>query len=178
MNGKKTSNLINVRIQPFIKRHCWVCSGTLTSIESDVSGDKRPDGALTKPNQLSYDPSLDFSEAKVAHSTTSNNDLWHDLLRLGIFCMFSFSYHGFTIVFYLMRLRHNGIYTMYEIAKVLFPRSLEELSSFISLKKFRSLAQISESFWRLCKFIPASEIDVMINNNSRSTYISKFLQSH
>ena len=58
---------------------------------------------------------------------------------------------------------------MYEIAKVLFPRSLEELSTFISLKNIRSLAQVSESFWRLCKTVPASEIDVMISN-SRPTH--------
>ncbi|KAG2227437.1 hypothetical protein INT45_007462 [Circinella minor] len=126
------------------------------------SGDKRPDATLTKLIQLSYEPRLGFGEAKVVQPTTNNNDLCHDLLRLGIFCKeainthhgnacLAFQIHGFTITFYLMRLRHDGVYTMYEIAKVLFPRSLEELSSFISLKNLRSLAQVSESFWRLCQ---------------------------
>ncbi|KAI8884175.1 hypothetical protein K501DRAFT_332847 [Backusella circina FSU 941] len=167
-------------VQPFNKRHRWLRSTTLTNIESDASGDKRPDATLTKLTQLSYGPSLGFGEAKVAQPTANNNDLCHDLLRLGIFCKeaidthhwnacLTFQIHGFTIVFYLMRLRHDGIYTMYEIAKVLFPRSLEELSSFISLKNLRSLAQVSESFWRLCKSVPASEIDVMISN-SRPTH--------
>ncbi|KAG1043106.1 hypothetical protein G6F43_011744 [Rhizopus delemar] len=151
-----------------------------TNIESDSSGDKRPDATLTKLIQLSYGPSLSFGEAKVAKPTTNNNDLCHDLLRLGIFCKeaidthhwnacLAFQIHGFAIVFYLMRLRHDGIYTMYEIAKVLLPRSLEELSSFISLKNLRSLAQVSESFWQLCKSVPASEIGVMISN-SRPTH--------
>lgn len=172
--------MIVVGVQPFNKRHRWLRSTTLTNIESDASGDKRPDATLTKLTQLSYGPSLGFGEAKVAQPTTNNNDLCHDLLRLGIFCKeaidthhwnacLAFQIHGFTIVFYLMRLRHDGIYIMYEIAKVLFPRSLEELSSFISLKNLRSLAQVSESFWRLCKSVPASEIDVMISN-SRPTH--------
>ncbi len=98
-----------------------------TNIESDASGDKRPDAALTKLIQLSYGPSLGFGEAKVAQPNTNNNDLCHDLLRLGIFCKeaidthhwnacLAFQIHGFTIVFYLMRFRHDGIYTMYEIA--------------------------------------------------------------
>jgi len=130
------------------------------NVESDASGKKRPDATLSKVTQLAYGPSLGFGEAKVAQPTTNNNDLCHDLLRLGIFCKeaidahhwnacLAFQIHGFSIVFYLMRLRHDSIYTMYEIAKVSFPRSLEELSAFVSLKNMQSLAQVFESFWRL-----------------------------
>ena len=151
-----------------------------TNIESDASGDKRPDATLTKLNQLAYGPSMGFGEAKVAQPTTNNNVLCHDLLRLEVFCKeaidahqwnscLAFQIHGFTIVFYLMSLHHDGIYTMHEIAKVSFPRSLEELGSFISLKNIRSLAQVSEAFWRLCQSVPASEIYIMISN-SRPTH--------
>ncbi|KAI9025198.1 hypothetical protein CLU79DRAFT_855154 [Phycomyces nitens] len=84
-----------------------------TNIETDASGDKKPDATLTKLTQLSYGPSLGFGEVKVAQPTTNNNDLCHDLLRLGIFCKeainihhwnacLAFQIHGFTIVFYLM----------------------------------------------------------------------------
>ncbi|KAI7849642.1 hypothetical protein BDC45DRAFT_539909 [Circinella umbellata] len=105
---------------PFNKQHCWLCSTTLTNIKSNASGDKRPGATLTKLTQLSYGSSLGFGEAKVAQATTNNNDLRHDLLRLGIFCKeainthhwnacLAFQIHRFTIVFYLMRLHHDGI---------------------------------------------------------------------
>ncbi|KAI9492002.1 hypothetical protein BDB00DRAFT_873840 [Zychaea mexicana] len=79
-----------------------------TNIESDASGDKRPNATLTKLTQISYWPSLGFGEAKVAQPTTNNNDLCHNLLHLGIFCKeaidtyhwnacLAFQIHGFTI---------------------------------------------------------------------------------
>lgn len=82
-----------------------------TIIESDASGNKRPDAILTKLTQLSNGPSLGFGEARVAQRTTNNNGLCHGLLRLGIFCKeaidahywnacLAFQIHGFTIVFY------------------------------------------------------------------------------
>ncbi|KAL0074606.1 hypothetical protein J3Q64DRAFT_1826371 [Phycomyces blakesleeanus] len=84
-----------------------------TNIESDASGDKRPDATLTNLTQLSYEPSLGFGEAKVAQPNTNDNYLCYDFLRLKVFCKeaigthhwkacFVFQIHGFTIVFYLM----------------------------------------------------------------------------
>jgi hypothetical protein len=49
-----------------------------TNIESDVSGDKRPDATLTKLVQLSYGPSLGFGEAKVAQHMLSSYFLFYD----------------------------------------------------------------------------------------------------
>ncbi|KAI7847367.1 hypothetical protein BDC45DRAFT_318316 [Circinella umbellata] len=112
--------------------------------------------------QLSFGSSLGFEEAKIAQPRTNNHDFCHDLLRLAMFCKeiidknyltgcISFQIHGFTIIFYLMQLQHDGIYTMLEIARLAFPRSLAELSTFVSLKNLVSLMQVSDVFWRICQ---------------------------
>jgi hypothetical protein len=66
---------------------------------------------------------------------------------------------GLSITFYLISLRHDKLYTMVEIAHLTFPRSLEELASFVSLKTLQALLFICETFWRLC--IPASDPEVI-----------------
>ncbi|KAG1446663.1 hypothetical protein G6F46_011947 [Rhizopus delemar] len=50
-----------------------------------------------------------------------------------------------------MRLRHDGIYIMQEIGRVVFPASLQDLAGFLSLKNIRTLLMVSDVFWRLCE---------------------------
>ncbi|KAI7856749.1 hypothetical protein BDC45DRAFT_533211 [Circinella umbellata] len=104
---------------------------------------RRPDATLTKLDQLSYKPSLGSGEAKVAHLTTTNNDLCHDILSLRIFYKEAIDIRHWN--YFYWKNSHN-----------LYPGFL---------------AQISESFWQLCKSVPASEIDIIISN-SRPTHRS------
>ncbi|KAG1149547.1 hypothetical protein G6F37_000157 [Rhizopus arrhizus] len=84
------------------------------------------------------------------------------LLRLAIFAKdtvdanklqaaMTFQINGYNITFFLTRLRHDGMYLMQEIGQLTFPRSLEELVSFVNLKNIRTLLMITEAFWRLCR---------------------------
>lgn len=104
--------------------------------------------------------------------TTDNHALCHDLLRLGTFCKntidmnklqaaLGFQINGFSIIFYLMRLRHDGIYVMQEIGRVAFPASLQDLAGFLSLKNIRTLLRVSDVFWRLCKPVKDDSMESM-----------------
>jgi hypothetical protein len=65
----------------------------------------------------------------VARPTTDNHALCHDLTRLATFAKdtidinelqaaLTFQANGFNIIFYLTRLRHDGIYVMQEIGRL------------------------------------------------------------
>ncbi|EIE84429.1 hypothetical protein RO3G_09139 [Rhizopus delemar RA 99-880] len=115
---------------------------------------------ITKLDQLVFGHSLGFGEAKIAQCTPDKYNLCHDLLRLALFCKetinknqlnasLAFEINGFSVVVFLMRLDYDGTYCLYEICKLSFPRSLEELSGFVSLKNSNTLMRISEMFWRI-----------------------------
>ena len=117
-----------------------------SNVTCDESADKRPDATISNIQQRDFGQSLGFGEVKLARPTTDNHALCHDLLRLGTFCKdtidmnklqaaLGFQINGFNIIFYLMRLRHDGIYIMQEISRVAFPASLQDLAGFLSLKK-------------------------------------------
>ncbi|KAI7852067.1 hypothetical protein BDC45DRAFT_537637 [Circinella umbellata] len=91
-----------------------------------------PDATISKIQRRDFGQSLGFGEVKLARPTTDNHALCLDLLRLGAFCKdtvdmnklqaaLAFQINGFSIIFYLMRLRHDGMYIMQEIGRVAFP---------------------------------------------------------
>lgn len=47
---------------------------------------------------------------------------------------------------------------MQEIGRLAFPRSLEELASFINLKNIRTLFMVTEAFRRLCQLVNDEEL--------------------
>ncbi|ORE11691.1 hypothetical protein BCV72DRAFT_300677 [Rhizopus microsporus var. microsporus] len=129
------------------------------------------DGQILKPI-LAFGYSLGFEEAKIAQSTPDKYNFCYDLLRLALFCKetidknqlnasLAFQIHGFSVVFFLMRLDHDGIYYLYEVGKLSFSRSLEELPGFVSLKNLNTLMRISEMFWRMCKPVSAQGVDTL-----------------
>ncbi|KAI8967120.1 hypothetical protein BDF20DRAFT_1005100 [Mycotypha africana] len=89
-----------------------------SNVTCDESADMRPDATISKIQQRNFGQSLGFGEVKVARPTTDNHALCLDLLRLGAFCKdtidmnklqaaLAFQINGFSIIFYLMRLRHD-----------------------------------------------------------------------
>lgn len=76
----------------------------------------------------------------------SNHALAFDLLRISILAKDTFDFHKlsnafgfqvieFTTVFYFISLEFHGTCTMTEIAQIKLPKSINELSSFLSQKK-------------------------------------------
>ncbi|ORX49518.1 hypothetical protein DM01DRAFT_1409488 [Hesseltinella vesiculosa] len=121
---------------------------------------RRPDAIISQINQLAYGSSLGFGEAKIQNA--SKYDLCHDLLRLALFskeCIdmnsldgcFLFQIHGFGVTFYITQLLHQQIYTMVEIGHLVFPRSINELPTFVNLSTLNTLLHVSDAFWRLCR---------------------------
>ena len=45
----------------------------------------------------------------------------------------------------------QALYFMQEIGQLTFPRSLEELASFVNLKNMCTLLMVTETLWRLCR---------------------------
>ncbi|ORZ11534.1 hypothetical protein BCR42DRAFT_332573, partial [Absidia repens] len=132
------------------------------NVECDGTMNKRPDATISTVRQLEFDKSLGFGEAKPSGSTCNKFALCHDLLRLAVFCKdtldinqlkasLSFQIHGFQITFFLTRLRHDGLYIKQEIGNLTFPRSVDELPTFINMKIMRILLQVTDVFWRFCK---------------------------
>jgi hypothetical protein len=50
------------------------------------------------------------------------------------------------------------MHIMQEIGRLAFPRSLEELASFVNLKNIRTLLMVTEAFWRLCQPVNDEEL--------------------
>ncbi|PHZ14657.1 uncharacterized protein RHIMIDRAFT_275804 [Rhizopus microsporus ATCC 52813] len=47
---------------------------------------------------------------------------------------------------------------MQDIGQLTFPRSLEELASFVNLKNIRTLLMVTDAFWRLCRPLHNEEL--------------------
>ncbi|KAI9496627.1 hypothetical protein BDB00DRAFT_744001, partial [Zychaea mexicana] len=121
-----------------------------SNVMSDENDKIRPDATISKLRQRDFGPSLGYGEVKVARPTIDNHALCHDLMRLATLARdtidtnaleaaLTFQVHGFHITFFLTRLRHDGINVMQEVAQLTFPRFLEELATFVSLKNMRTL---------------------------------------
>ncbi|CEG63106.1 hypothetical protein RMATCC62417_00309 [Rhizopus microsporus] len=150
------------------------------NVTCDATGDKRPDATISKLTQMSFGPSLGFGEAKVTQSTCDKYMLCLNLTRLATFAKdtidenklnasLSFQIHGFSVTFFITRLRHDGIYIMQEIAHMTFPRLTVELPTFISMKCLNMLLKVTDVFWRLCKPCDNEEL---IEANGRATHPS------
>ncbi|ORE21986.1 hypothetical protein BCV71DRAFT_272345, partial [Rhizopus microsporus] len=128
------------------------------NVTCDATGDKRPDATISKLTQMSFGSSLGFGEAKLAQPTCDKCILCLDLARLATFAKdtvflkinnasLSFQIHSFSVTFFTTRLRHDGIYIMQEIVHMTFPRSVEELATFISMKVWKMLLKVTDVFW-------------------------------
>ncbi|ORE12551.1 hypothetical protein BCV71DRAFT_190842, partial [Rhizopus microsporus] len=122
-------------------------------------GSARPDAAIYHKQQGSFVGSRGYGEAKP--EGTSTHDISVDFLRLAMFCKNSidvslldstlaFQINNFTITFYLQQLTARGIYASFEIARITFPRSLEDIPAFFNLRNIRLLLAVNKVFWHKC----------------------------
>lgn len=129
----------------------------------------RPDTTITKFQQLKYGYNLGHGKVETKSNTCDNHVLAHDLLRINVLAkdtldhsklshVLAFQVHGLTITFHLMTLQFTRIYTLFEIARINFPRSLSEISTFLSLKNIKTLAFVCEIFWNCCSPDSAPEV--------------------
>ncbi|KAG1170535.1 hypothetical protein G6F70_008132 [Rhizopus microsporus] len=131
------------------------------NITADETREIRPDATISRLCQPDFGPSLEFGEVKLARASTDKHALCHDLLRLAVFAKdtvdvnklkaaLTLQINGYNIAFFLTHLQHDGMCLVQEIGQLTFPRSLEELASFVNLKNIRTLLIVTETFWRLC----------------------------
>ncbi|EPB92175.1 hypothetical protein HMPREF1544_01000 [Mucor circinelloides 1006PhL] len=98
---------------------------------------------------LVFEHSLGSGEAKIAQCIPDKYNLCHDLLHLALFCKETIDKNQLNAS---LAFQINGF-------SLSFPRSLEELASFVSLKNLNTLMRISEMFWRTCKPVSAQDVD-------------------
>ncbi|KAG0926267.1 hypothetical protein G6F57_015989 [Rhizopus arrhizus] len=84
-------------------------------------GSARPDAAIYHKQQGSFVGSRGYGEAKPEGTST------HDI-----------------------SLAARGIYASFEIARITFPRSLEDIPAFFNLRNIRLLLAVNKVFWHKC----------------------------
>ncbi|KAG0749394.1 hypothetical protein G6F57_005123 [Rhizopus arrhizus] len=85
---------------------------------------------------MSFGPSLGFGEAKAAQSTCDKYILCHDLTHLATFAKDTIDEN-----------KSNASLSFQIHAHMTFPRSIEELVTFINMKNLKMLLKITETFW-------------------------------
>ncbi|KAI7856631.1 hypothetical protein BDC45DRAFT_533595 [Circinella umbellata] len=122
--------------------------------EDDLS---RPDASLTMINQLQFGFNLGFGEVKISQPTCDKAALCNDFVRLThltkecldnhlLDASFSFQIHGFSVSFYMTQLPCHKLYTMTELGKVPFPKSLKDISAFCCPQNLQFLIQVTNAF--------------------------------
>ncbi|KAI8330666.1 hypothetical protein EDC96DRAFT_528088 [Choanephora cucurbitarum] len=149
----------------------------------------RPDASLTTINQLQFGSNLGFGEVKISQPTCDKAALCNDFLRLThltkecldnhlLDASFSFQIHGFSVSFYMTQLPCHKLYTMTELGKVSFPKSLKDISAFCCPQNLQFLIQVTNAFWSHCK--PSLSPLIIKERSSRSVNISlyEFVDPH
>ncbi|CEI90751.1 hypothetical protein RMCBS344292_05064 [Rhizopus microsporus] len=123
-------------------------------------GQGRPDAIISEVTSGEFGASLGFGEYKTSHKCNTAS-LCKDIIKLtqlaqrsininSIKSVLCFQIHGFGIAFYMANLNHEGVYTFTQLAKMEFPRSLEELPLFVNMKTISLLLQVSQCFQKHC----------------------------
>ncbi|KAI7851209.1 hypothetical protein BDC45DRAFT_516710 [Circinella umbellata] len=120
----------------------------------------RPDALVCKIDQLSWGRSLGFGEVKLRESKPNLDALGCDLLRLadltqhasaGLNASFSFQIHGYNLKAYITTtIPNTSITAMLEILSLEFPKSVQDLHSFVSRQSLDKLVRLHEAFWNNC----------------------------
>ncbi|KAI8973346.1 hypothetical protein BDF20DRAFT_1002337 [Mycotypha africana] len=162
------SELWNTYFDPLLS--CLICDPEKlvhlrwTNATPSEGGKLRPDAVISKRQQLEYEGSVGYGEAKVIQGSSSRYSLCMDTLRLAIFSKNAIDVNklegALAFQIYVM------VFMPLRIANLHFPESLEDLPSFISLKNITLLLAVNDVFWRLCK---KSDKAVTITNRYKET---------
>ncbi|KAG2220989.1 hypothetical protein INT45_004608 [Circinella minor] len=104
--------------------------------------------------------SLGFGEVKLRESKPNLDALGCDLLRLAdltqhasaeLNASFSFQIHGYNLKAYITTtISNTSITSMLEILSLEFPKSVEDLHSFVSRQSLDKLVRLHKVFWNNC----------------------------
>ncbi|SAM02718.1 hypothetical protein [Absidia glauca] len=118
----------------------------------------RPDAVISTIIQSKYGRPLGFGEVKPGNSSTNKHKLCMDTLRLATLSKdtidsydqqncFTFQINGFRVSFFIIQKQHTNLYTMVEVATLVFPNSLNNLDTLVTKKNLSTLARASSLFW-------------------------------
>ncbi|KAI9335214.1 hypothetical protein BD770DRAFT_332511, partial [Pilaira anomala] len=122
----------------------------------------QPDAMICSINQLSWDRTIGYGEVKVAEPTPNSAALASDLLRLATMTskaiggsetrsILTFQIHGYNLKVYItQKMPKSLFYTMTEVAEIEFPKSIQDIDSFIKRKNIEALISVYKIFWGVC----------------------------
>ncbi|KAI7851207.1 hypothetical protein BDC45DRAFT_228420 [Circinella umbellata] len=120
----------------------------------------RPDALVCEIDQLSWGRSLGFGEVKLRESKANLDTLGCDLLRLadltqhasaGLNASFSFQIHAYNLKSYITTtIPNTSITEMLEILSLEFPKTVNDLHSFVSRQILDKLVHLHEVFCNNC----------------------------
>ncbi|KAI9317193.1 hypothetical protein BX666DRAFT_1858025, partial [Dichotomocladium elegans] len=129
-------------------------------VECTSTRELRPDELLCEIDQLSWGRSVGFGEVKLSEPTVNLDGLGQDLLRLADLtqhamtssnAVLSFQIHGYSLRAYITEIvPDTSITAMLEITSITFPRSVQDLPSFVSRQNLDRLVRLHEVFWNNC----------------------------
>lgn len=129
-----------------------------TNKAAEDFGCRRPDAIITSSSG-NNNGCLAYGECKLGGVSKKASNT--DIIKLGMFTqriinidnkqnVFSFHIEGFTITFFSTSLENEKVYVMKKVGEVKFPRSIDNLPSFMNMKTVNDLLQISKYFWEAC----------------------------
>ncbi|ORX49543.1 hypothetical protein DM01DRAFT_1394358, partial [Hesseltinella vesiculosa] len=132
--------------------------------KKDILTNMRPDITITHARGVHWAVSSGYGEAKPTVEADNNFMLCRDLMRVAIFCKDALDEYdmdgvlglqvvGNTISFYVLTLPSSGLYLFYELATVMVPNSIRDLSKLVM--DMPHLLLVLDAFHRLCQ--PSSE---------------------
>lgn len=132
-----------------------------SSNNQDKNENRRSGTTISRIQQSKNKYNVGHGEVRIRDIPCDTQPLVWDLFRVGLLAkdsldqnklshVIAFHIHGFTITFYMMTLQFNKIYTFLEVARMNFPRSVDEISTFLSLKNLEVLTSVTRIFWSNC----------------------------
>ncbi|ORE00731.1 hypothetical protein BCV72DRAFT_300249 [Rhizopus microsporus var. microsporus] len=136
----------------------WTNERTLEA-KANESSQSRPDLCITKCCGVNWTTSLAYGEAKPAVHSYDNYLVCKDLIRVAVFCkealdkqlfegILGIQIIGRMVVFYLLTLPSQGLYTLIPLANIKIPDSIQNLPALVT--EAPAILKVLDVFDRLC----------------------------
>ncbi|KAI8393654.1 uncharacterized protein BYT42DRAFT_488769 [Radiomyces spectabilis] len=160
----------------------WTDERTLEA-KANESTRSRPDVCVTRSCGVKWTGSLAYGEAKPAVHGCDHFGLCRDLIKVAIFCkealdsqlfegILGIQIIGRTVVFYVLTLPAQSLYTLISIAKIQIPDSIQNLPALIT--EAPAILKVLDAFDRLC--VRAAHPNVISNRHAPTLSMAKIHQ--
>ncbi|KAI9020956.1 hypothetical protein CLU79DRAFT_703594 [Phycomyces nitens] len=137
----------------------WTNETTMETKQNNGCIDRRPDLCITKSCGVKWDTDCGYGEAKPASRDSDHYLVCMDLVRVAVLSkealneqsldgVLGIQIVGRTLMFYVLLLPEEGVYTLLKLAEVKIPDSLQSLSHLVM--DVSNILSVMDVFDRLC----------------------------